>query len=362
MSDKDRKFTEEATAKCFKSRYFEDYGVDDVIVHSVPRTITQGDAAVYMATTGARFALHSSDEYARKLGYREAPLDDVLAFHMVFGRTVPDLSLNAIANLGYAGVKFGVPVYAGDTVNAKSTVVGVKENSNGKTGTVYVHSTGWNQKGEVVLDYYRWLMMRKKDANSPAPEPQLPDDLPDHVPVNELIIPEGIDLKGWDPEVTGSDAYFEDYEVGEKIHHLDGQTIEEAEHQMATRLYQNNARVHFNQDVEKDGRFGRRIVYGGYIISLARAISCNGLANAFRVAAIHAGRHSAPSFAGNTLYAWSEILEKAEIPGRDDIGALRVRTLASKDSSQAVYPEKAGKDFPENIVLDLDYTVLIPRR
>jgi len=362
MSDKERKFTEEATAKCFKSRYFEDYAVDDVIVHSVPRTITQGDAAVYMATTGARFALHSSDEYARKLGYPEAPLDDVLAFHMVFGRTVPDLSLNAIANLGYAGVKFGVPVYAGDTVNAKSTVVGVKENSNGKTGTVYVHSTGWNQKGEVVLDYYRWLMMRKKDETSPAPAPQLPKNLPDHVPVNELIIPENIDLTGWDPEVTGSDAYFEDYEVGEKIHHLDGQTIEDAEHQMATRLYQNNARVHFNHDVEKNGRFGRRIVYGGYIISLARAISCNGLANAFRVAAIHAGRHSAPSFAGNTIYAWSEILEKAEIPGRNDIGALRVRTLASKDSSQAVYPEKSAKDFPENIVLDLDYTVLIPRR
>ena len=267
-----------------------------------------------------------------------------------------------MANLGYAGVTFGVPVYPGDTVNARSKVVGVKENSNGKTGTVYVHSTGWNQKGEVVLDYYRWLMMRKKDEKAAAPTPVTPKDLPDHVPVGELYIPKNLDLSRWSPDVTGSDAFFEDYAVGERIHHLDGQTIEEAEHQMATRLYQNNARVHFNQHVEKDGRFGRRIVYGGYIISLARAISCNGLANAFRVAAINGGRHSAPSFAGNTIYAWSEVLAKMEIPGRRDVGALRLRTLASKDESQAQYPAKDAKDFPESIVLDLDYTVLIPRR
>ena len=179
MSDLTANFTAEASEKCFLSRYFEDYGVGDEIVHSVPRTITEGDAAVYMAVTGSRFALHSSDEYARKMGYARAPIDDILAFHMVFGRTVPDISLNAVANLGYAGVTFGVPVYAGDTVNAKSTVIGVKENSNRRTGTVYVHSMGWNQKGEVVLDYIRWVMMRKKDEASPAPEPVVPGDLPD---------------------------------------------------------------------------------------------------------------------------------------------------------------------------------------
>ena len=58
---------------------------------------------------------------------------------------------------------------------------------------------------------------------------------------------------------TGSENLFEDYDVGEEIDHLDGQTIEESEHQMATRLYQNNARVHFNQHVEKDGRFGKEL-------------------------------------------------------------------------------------------------------
>ncbi len=360
-------FTAEASGKCFKSRFFEDYVPGTQILHNVPRTVTQGDVALYMATTGSRFALHCNDMLARAIGYRQAPLDDILTFHMVFGRTVPDISLNAVANLGYARVVFGVPVYPGDTVRASSEVIGVKENSNGKTGTVYVHSTGINQHGETVLDYIRWVMMRKKDPASPPPEPVIPDALPPSVPMADLRIPDGLDFTAWTPEITGSDSFFEDYAVGECIHHLDGQTIEDAEHQMATRLYQNNARVHFNHHMEKEGRFGRRIVYGGYIISLARAISCNGLANAFRVAAINGGRHSAPSFAGDTIYAWSEILEKHDLDEQagesaQHIGAMRVRTLASKDQSQADFPDAAGGNLPANIVLDLDYTVLIPKR
>ena len=82
---------------------------------------------------------------------------------MVFGRTVPDLSLNAIANLGYAGVKFHKPAFVGGYFNSSSKIIGLKENSNGKTGTVYVESVGKNQNDEIVLTYYRWLMMRKRN-------------------------------------------------------------------------------------------------------------------------------------------------------------------------------------------------------
>ena len=136
---------------------------------------------------------------------------------------------------------------------------------------------------------------------------------------------------------------------------------------MATRLYQNTARVHFDQHVEKDGRFGRRIVYGGHIISLARAHSFNGLANAFRIAAVNGGRHTNPSFGGDTIYAWSEVLEKSEIPGRRDLGALRLRTVATKDRPCADFPYMVqGRDgkpgYDPAVVLDLDYVVLMPRR
>jgi 2-methylfumaryl-CoA hydratase len=139
-------------------------------------------------------------------------------------------------------------------------------------------------------------------------------------------------------------------------------TIEEAEHQLATRLYQNTAKVHFNQHSESKGRFGRRLVYGGVIISLARALSVNGLANAFHVAAINGGRHAAPAFAGDTVFAWSEVLERAEIPGRSDIGALRLRTVATKNVPCTAFP---GPSEPatatEGVILDLDYWVAMPR-
>lgn len=342
--------------KNFKSRYFEDYKLNEEINHSVPRTITDGDVAIYLSTTGSRFPLNYSAEFSKTLGLKKIPIDDILLFHMVFGRTVPDLSLNAIANLGYAGVKFHKPAFVGDTLNASSKIIGLKENSNGKTGTVYVESVGKNQNDEIVLTYYRWLMMRKRNEGMIKSFQNTIPDLPDKVKTKDFNLIENFDVDKWSSSVTGSSFYFNDYSEEEEIHHLDGQTIEEAEHQIATRLYQNNARVHFNQHIEKSGRFGKRIIYGGYIISLARAISCNGLANTFKLAAIHSGKHSAPTFAGDTIYAWSKILEKEVI--HKNVGAMMIRTLASKNDSKMNFPDK--KNLTDNIVLDLEYSVLIP--
>ena len=342
--------------KNFKSRYFEDYKLNEEINHSVPRTITDGDVAIYLSTTGSRFPLNYSAEFSKTLGLKKIPIDDILLFHMVFGRTVPDLSLNAIANLGYAGVKFHKPAFVGDTLNASSKIIGLKENSNGKTGTVYVESVGKNQNDEIVLTYYRWLMMRKRNEGMIKSFQNTIPDLPDKVKTKDFNLIENFDIDKWSSSVSGSNFYFNDYAEEEEIHHLDGQTIEEAEHQLATRLYQNNARVHFNQHIEKSGRFGKRIIYGGYIISLARAISCNGLANTFKLAAIHSGKHSAPTFAGDTIYAWSKILEKEII--HKNVGAMMIRTLASKNDSKMNFPDK--KNLTDNIVLDLEYSVLIP--
>lgn len=131
---------------------------------------------------------------------------------------------------------------------------------------------------------------------------------------------------------------------------------------MATRLWQNTARVHFDQHEAAQGRFGRRLVYGGHVISIARALSFNGLANAGLILAINGGTHANPAFAGDTIYAWSEVLEQIELAGRSDAGALRLRTVASKNGPCAGFPLR-GEDgkYPPDVVLELDYTVLIPR-
>ena len=345
--------------------FFEDFRLGQKLRHATPRSVTAGDQALYTALYGSRFALQSSDVFAQACGLPAAPVDDLLAFHVVFGKTVPDVSLNAVANLGYADGRFIAPVYPGDTLSAESEVVGLKENSNGRTGVVYLRSRGQNQRGEAVMAYTRWVMVRKRDPGAPAPATVLPE-LPDCVAAENLAIPQGLDFSGFDGAAAGSAHRWGDYEVGEKIDHGDAMTIEEAEHQLATRLYQNTARVHFNQHVESQGRFGRRIVYGGHVISLARALSFNGLGAAVKIAAINAGTHAAPSFAGDTIYAWSEVLGTMSVPGRDDLGALRLRSVAVKDRACGDFPYRtAGADGRESydpaVVLDLDYTVLLPR-
>ena len=350
------------STKTNPGNFFEDFRFGQTIVHATPRTVTVGDAALYTSLYGTRFAVQSSDAFAKAIGYPQSPLDDLLTFHVVFGKTTPDISLNAIANLGYANCRFLKPAYPGDTLSSVSEVIGVKENSNRETGTVYVRSTGRNQKGEVVLEYVRWVMVRKRDKDAPAPEAVVPE-LPARVDPASLgsAVPK-LDIGKYDFALAGSPYRWGDYEVGEKIDHVDGMTLEEAEHQIATRLYQNTAKVHFNQHTEAKGRFGKRIVYGGVVISLARALSFNGLNNAFHLAAINGGRHVSPCFAGDTVYAWSEVLEKAELPGRKDVGALRIRLVAVKNQDCAAFPlKKADGQYEDGVLLDLDAWVLLPR-
>lgn len=348
--------------KSFLGNYFEDFRVGQTIRHATPRTLTGGDVALYNAVYGGRFASVSSDEFARRLGYPRSPVDELLAFHMVFGKTVPDISLNAVANLGYADCRFLKPVYPRDTLSALSEVIGLKENSNRQTGIVYVRTTGLNQAGAAVLSYVRWVMVRKRDAAASVDGQSVPD-LPAAVAVGDLQIADGVAFDQYDPALAGSAHLWDDYAAGERIDHVDGVTVEESDHMLATRLYQNTAKVHFNQHAEAQGRFGRRLVYGGHVISLARALSFTGLANAVQILAINAGRHVNPLFAGNTVYAWSEVLEKAEFSDRFDAGALRLRLVATKDRSCADFPDKDEKGaYREDVVLDLDYWALMPRR
>ncbi len=342
-------------------RFFEDYRLGETIRHATPRTVTLGDVALYTALYGPRFAVQSSDAFARAIGYPQSPLDDLLTFHVVFGKTVPDISLNALANLGYAEGGFRRPVYPGETLSTVSEVIGLKESSNRQTGVVYVRSTGSDATGETVLSYCRWVLVKKRD-----PDAQITQE---HVPTFAKVV-DPADLAGalpalnpgaYDDELAGSPHRFGDYVVGEKIDHVDGMTVEEAEHQIATRLYQNTAKVHFDGYAAKDTRFGRRLIYGGVVISLARALSFNGLGNAFALAGINAGRHVAPLFAGDTVYAWSEVLETAELPGRTDIGALRLRTVATKNQPCGSHPDKVGDAYDPSVILDLDYWAFMPR-
>ena len=336
-------------------RFFEDYAVGQLIAHAVPRTLSGGERALYHALYPARHALYSSDAFAQSCGLPAAPFDDLIAFHTVFGKTVPDISLNAVANLGYAEGRWHRPVWPGDTLRSVSEVIGLKQNSNGKSGVVWVRTRGLNQHDAVVLDYVRWVMVRKRDPGVPAPETVVPD-LADAVAPGDLVVPEGLDFTRYDFTLAGEPHRWADYEIGEIVDHVDGVTVEEAEHMQATRLWQNTAKVHFDATFREDGR---RLIYGGHVISLARALSFNGLANAQMIVGLNGGAHANPCFAGDTVKAWSEVLDKAET-GAPGVGALRLRLVATK--AGGVPGQLRGEDgkYLPHVLLDLDYWALVP--
>ena len=352
--------------KARAGNYFEDFSLGQTLVHGTPRTLSDGDQALYIALTGARQPLPSARPVAHALGYADRPIDDLLAFHIAFGKTVADVSLNAVANLGYADVRFLRPVYVGDTLKAESTVIGLRQNSNGKSGIVWVRSTALNQNDEEVLTWIRWVMVHKHDLERPVPEPVAPEP-PAFVNPERLPIPACLDARGYETEITGAPWLWEDYAIGECIDHPAGMTLDESDHTLATRLYQNSARLHFDAMLMADSPFGRRLVYGGHVISVCRALSFEGLENALTIAAINGGVHASPTFAGDTLYARSEVLDKWPLSGRDDLGALRLRLLGLKnlrpqDLAEPVLESDGKSKHHPGVVLDLDYTVLMPRR
>ena len=349
------------STKTNNGRFFEDFVLNEVIQHASPRTITAGDCALYIGLYGSRNSLFCSEPFAQSLGYKTTPVDDLLAFHIAFGKTVPDISVNAVANLGYADVRFVQPVFVGDTLSTSSQVIGLKQNSSGKNGVVWVRSTAVNQRGEPVLSWVRWVMIHKNNLEAPAPSTVVPE-LPNFVAPENLHVTSNLSARNFNCTATGGNYFWQDYRIGERINHAAGLTINDSDHSMATHLYQNNARLHFDDFMMRNSNYGKRLVYGGVAISMCRALSFDGLENAISILAINAGTHANPAFAGDTIYCATEVLDAWQLPN-SDFGALRLRMVGIKNMSPTDLTEiKTDKGYHPNVVLDLDYTVLMPRK
>ena len=339
--------------------FFEDYRVGQGFVHATPRTLTQGDVSLYQALTGSRNPLHCSEPFAQSLGYPAMPVDDLLVFHIAFGKTVPDISYNAVANLGYADCRFLLSVFIGDTLRAETEIIGLKENSSGKTGVVYVRSHAFNQREELVLTWVRWVMVNRKGASTaPSTTVQGEGDFPAFVDAVDLAVPTYLSPAANLTYVTGCNRYWDDYQINESIAHPSGMTIDETDHTLATKLYQNTARVHFDLHHMKDSRFGQRLVYGGQVISICRALTYDGLENALSILAINGGTHHHPTFAGDTLYAVSTPLMKWPINA--NFGAIRIQLAGYKNIDPNTVPLNTIAETSK--VLAFDFTALFPRR
>ncbi len=343
--------------------FFDDFTIGQKLTHGVPRTISSADCTLYTALTGSRFALHCATTVANAAGFAEMPIDNFLLFHIAFGKTVNDVSLNAVANLGYAEIKFSQPCFARDTIAVSSEVIGLKENSNGKTGVVYVHSKASNQHGGLVLSFKRWVMVHKQVGAAASGINKVPQ-LNTEVSVAQQSIPEQLQLQQWQDSFSDYQRKASDFKVGDTLFHRDGITINDSDHSLATRLYQNNARVHFDQHLMANSKQGKRLVYGGHIISLCRALSYNGLGNGIWLSAIHSGSHCNPSFAGDTIYAQSTVLAITAIAGREDIALVKVQMLGIKNNNPQhmqylVNHADGKKKYHPDVVLDIELTLIM---
>lgn len=335
--------------------FFEDYEVGQEIVCATPRVVTSAETAWHIATT--------NDRTPRFCG-AEGRVHPVIVFHVVIGQTVRDISLNARANLGYAGMIWRTPVFHGDEITTTIRIVGLKENSNKETGNVYVATTGRNQRGDVVLEYTRWVMVRKRDsarATGYLDSPVVPK-LPPSVAVSELPpFPGPLPAT----QQTGGRYFFEDYTPGERIFHYDGMTVNSSDHMSYTRVWQNSAKVHFDAILTE----GKPLVYGGLPIAVAYAQAYNGLENRSGIVAMNSGAHANPCYAGTTIYSYSEVLETHDL-GSAPYGALRLRLVAVRDADPSeeesfqmrVADGKGGQRYNPRVLLDLDYWELMPKR
>lgn len=309
-----------------KGNFLEDFRVGHVFRHKVGKTVTEGLFNAFTEYDMTTNPLSKNQRYAQRYGFRGMIAPPGLVMAVVFSQSVEDISENARANLEYIDMRFGAPVYIGDTIEVESLVLGVRPSSKEPTlGVVHVQTTGRNQDGEVVLTYERKVQVWKGEASATVEE-RTAESVP--VVECELVLP------AWDASrnhgelahLTSPDTYFEDFRPGDTIEHSRGRVVT-SEHIAWTAMLDNTSQVHCNQWMidQSPEKFlgGKLIVYGGIPFNLCLGLSCPDVAdNALADVSYRTGRHSAPIFAGDTVFAATDIVAASDFPGRPDLGRL----------------------------------------
>jgi acyl dehydratase len=159
----------------WQGRYFEDFEIGDIYEHRLGRTITETDNTWFTLLTMNTNPIHVDRHFSKDTPFGRPLVNSCLTLSLVVGISVSDISENAIANLGWTDVKLPNPVFEGDTIYARSEVLGKRESaSRPNAGIVDVRSEGFKQTGEIVIEYKRTFMVYKRgqrpEANRPVPK------------------------------------------------------------------------------------------------------------------------------------------------------------------------------------------------
>lgn len=159
-------------------RYYEDFEVGDVYRSSAGRTVTETDNVWFTHLTLNTNQLHFNRHYAKKSRWGRPLVNSTFTLALVTGMSVPDVSQNAMANLGWDEVKLPNPVFIGDTLYEESQILAKRESkSYPEAGIVKVRTKGINQDGAVVIDFVRHIMVYKRGC---GPERNSFPDTTDH--------------------------------------------------------------------------------------------------------------------------------------------------------------------------------------
>ncbi len=351
--------------------FLEDFRPGQMLRHKGGKTVTQGLFTTFTEFSMTTNPLAKNARYARAYGYRDLLCPPGLVMLVSFSQTVEDVSENARANLEYIDMRFGAPLYVGDTIEVETKVLGVRASSSRPNlGIVHVQSTARKNVGAsdeaVVLTWQRKVQVWKKDEKAELNEGQVEPDpvdcplwLPDYDP--------GRDYKAL-AHLSSPDSYFEDLEPGTRIEHSRGRTVTD-EHIYLTAILDNTSQVHCNQfmiDLDpKQYVGGKLIVFGGIPFVICLGLSSPDVGdNALADRVYTTGRHTAPLFAGDTVFAATEILAKRDHPDRPDVGIVETRLLGHK-FVRAKDGERHG-DTPEGWkkvgIFELEREIMLKRR
>ncbi len=345
-----------------KSGYFlEDFKPGRVFRHKGGKTLNEGLFNAFTDFSMTTNPITKNAEYAKLYGYEGLVAPPGLVMNIVFSQTVGDISENARANLEYIDMRFGAPVYIGDTLEAETTIVGVKPSSkDNDRGIVHVSSVGRNQDGKVVIAFERKVQVWKDNVDAKIEEASI--EIPEVECTPEIPAYDKKRDYAGKAYLSNNDTYFEDFTPGDIYEHSRGRLVTD-EHIALTGQLDNTSQVHCNQhliDQNPDKYIGGKLlVYGGVPFNLCLGVSSPDIADNSPADVIYtSGKHVGPIFAGDTVFAGTEIRAASDYPGREDLGLLATTLRGHKFRAP-----KAGEDGPQKVeVFYLERELAVRRR
>ena len=145
--------------------FYEDFEIDQIINHSLSKTIFESDNNIFSLLTMNHHPIHINFDYASHQQHGKILVVGTLVFSLAVGLTVPDVSGKAIANLNYENILHKGPVFVGDTIYAKTEVLEKrKSNTKNDRGIVKVKTDAFNQNNELILTFTRSVLVKKREV------------------------------------------------------------------------------------------------------------------------------------------------------------------------------------------------------